>query len=1325
MAAMADDESVNHKPVHKGLPLREHPKCGDDSSASDQERTAELLHLLDRWHQTNDLEEEIVFAEQALQLDEKILEWTADLSREQVRGALLFNIGTNYQKRHQTTRADDLEIAIVTLEAALSIRTREAYPEEWARTIHHLAHAYSDRVAGDHAGNIETAIGYYHDALTILTSKEFPQIAADIESSLALAYANRIYGERAENIERAIACCESALNAVSRNDFHYQWGQAQSNLGLAYSYRILGDRAENLERAIEAYRAALAVLTRESYQHAWGLIQNNLALAYSKRIRGERAENLEHAIAAHEAALSALTREAYPLDWATAQNNLSTAYIDRVLGERAENLERAIALLEAAITVYTREMFPHDWAMCQLNLGLVYQRRILGLRLENIEKAIGYCKAALQVYSREAFPQRWAATQHNLALAYSDRILGDRGANIEEAIGHIDSALTVYTRHALPQDWAESQILLAIAYRDRIFGEPGHNLEKSIIANNSALTVLTRDAYPLGWATIQSNLVNSYTMRIRGERGENLERAINAGEAALSVLTREGQPLEWGRAQNNLAAAYARSLRGDPAENLEKAIAHFEAALSYFTRHTDAEQWALLQENLGLVYTDRIRGDQARNIEKAIFHFDAALTHFGPKVDPVQWAKIQNNIGLAYWNRVDGERASNLEKAIYHFRGALSVRTFDALPHDWAQTQHNLGLVYADRIVGCRADNLQRSIASYEAALTVYTPESSPRDHLISSRLLGATLVRKGDWEKARLALLSARDAFLLLFGQGLVETEARELIRIAGPLFSELAFAIAELGDAAAALNLLSEGKARLIAIALKLQTLELPPDQRVHLGRLRREIREADRGLDTVHGTERTTALERLVMLRSELRSLVEIDDKHLPSRGSALAIAGTLACKGGAVAAPIITNVGAKVLIVTLAEQVPRITVIEQRELTTNRLREFMEGPADAITLGGWIGAYNIQYLPENEQAHRIGEWLSAIEGVGDMLWQLLGRPLQDELLRHGVKPGGQLFWLPTDALGLLPLGLARDPDTGSSLGSTYEIAYAPSLEILQSAMVEFPAHQEPTLAAIINPTEDLHFTEIEGQLVARHFGPLNRIVIERKAATSSAVLAALKGANHWHFAAHGAFSWDDARDSAIILSEHALLTVAKLFEVENLGRPRLVVLSACETGLYDIRHAPDEFVGLPGAFMALGASGVLGTLWPVDDRATALLVARFYDGLVDDQLTPPAALKRAQEWLCNATRRDIIDYVRMVKKAGKIVDSQTAHELEDSLSRGACENTRFALIWAWLQQRDKAQAQKMGREGSHAVRMAKIGERLFAHPYFWGGFIYTGL
>jgi len=73
--------------------------------------------------------------------------------------------------------------------------------------------------------------------------------------------------------------------------------------------------------------------------------------------------------------------------------------------------------------------------------------------------------------------------------------------------------------------------------------------------------------------------------------------------------------------------------------------------------------------------------------------------------------------------------------------------------------------------------------------------------------------------------------------------------------------------------------------------------------------------------------------------------------------------------------------------------------------------------------------------------------------------------------------------------------------------------------------------------------------------------------------------------------------------------------------------LVVLSACETALgRDIRG--EGLLGLTQGFLYAGAKGVVASLWPVPDRATAELMGRFYDHLLRDGLRPADALRRAQ-------------------------------------------------------------------------------------------------
>ncbi|MBO0763063.1 MAG: PDZ domain-containing protein, partial [Hyphomicrobiaceae bacterium] len=534
----------------------------------------------------------------------------------------------------------------------------------------------------------------------------------------------------------------------------------------------------------------------------------------------------------------------------------------------------------------------------------------------------------------------------------------------------------------------------------------------------------------------------------QGDPAETVERRIAAFEAILATLGRERLPQDWAAIQNNLGAAYADRARGDLAKNLEQAIAAYLAALTIRTREALPREWATTQNNLGNAYRTRIRGERADNLEQAIAAFQAALTVRTREALPYEWAQTQHSLGAAYAERVRGERADNLEQAIAAFQAAITITTREALPREWAQTQNNLGNAYADRIRGERADNLEQAIAAYQAALTVFTREVLPRDHLRTARLAGSALLEARKWSKAGVALASARDAFLLLFGQGLNEAEARDLITRAGPLFSEAAYAAAQHGESEKALELATEGRARMMAVGLKLQGLDLNAEKRKRLDELRADIRVTDRTFEATQGTERAAAVEKLIGLRQELLGLVKEADAAGAKSGSVPAQARALVAEGGALVVPIVTTIGGKILIVASGSD-PRaqgLTPIDLPDLTSDRLDALIRGGDKA---GGWLGAYAINNLPEKEQDRRWPEWLAAIDNAGPELWRLLGGRLDGVLRRAAVKPGARVVWLPTGALGILPLGIAQDPQTKRRLADRYEIVYAPSLEALTAA------------------------------------------------------------------------------------------------------------------------------------------------------------------------------------------------------------------------------------------------------------------------------------
>jgi CHAT domain-containing protein/tetratricopeptide (TPR) repeat protein len=356
----------------------------------------------------------------------------------------LGNLAVDLNQYPRGNTAIRLEIAIDCYQLALSVRTRDAYPEQWAMTQMNLAVAYGDRVQGDRAANLEQEIECYQQALSVYTLAAYPEDWARTQMNLAVAYSDRIRGERAANLELSIECYQLALSVRTLDAYPEQWATTQMNLATAYSDRIRGERAANLEQSIEFYQLALSVYTLDAYPEDWAGTQMNLAVAYSNRIRGERAANLEQSIEFYQLALSVYTRDAYPEDWARTQMNLATAYGHRIRGERAANLELSIDCYQLALSVRTRDAYPEQWAMTQMNLAVAYGDRVQGDRAANLEQEIECYQQALSVYTRDAFPEDWAKTQENIAIAYAQA-----GKN-EEAIDHHQRSLLIFTPEAFP-----------------------------------------------------------------------------------------------------------------------------------------------------------------------------------------------------------------------------------------------------------------------------------------------------------------------------------------------------------------------------------------------------------------------------------------------------------------------------------------------------------------------------------------------------------------------------------------------------------------------------------------------------------------------------------------------------------------------------------------------------------------------------------------------------------------------------------------------------------------------------------------------------------
>jgi CHAT domain-containing protein len=136
-------------------------------------------------------------------------------------------------------------------------------------------------------------------------------------------------------------------------------------------------------------------------------------------------------------------------------------------------------------------------------------------------------------------------------------------------------------------------------------------------------------------------------------------------------------------------------------------------------------------------------------------------------------------------------------------------------------------------------------------------------------------------------------------------------------------------------------------------------------------------------------------------------------------------------------------------------------------------------------------------------------------------------------------------------------------------------------------------------------------------------------------------ALRQYQYVHFATHGLLNSQNPQLSGLVLSlfdrqGQPINGFLRLYDIFNLQLSAdLVVLSACETGLGQAVRG-EGLIGLTRGFMYAGAARVVVSLWSVDDQATALLMTRFYQGLLDQNLSPAIALQQAQQWLKSQPR-----------------------------------------------------------------------------------------
>ena len=297
------------------------------------------------------------------------------------------------------------------------------------------------------------------------------------------------------------------------------------------------------------------------------------------------------------------------------------------------------------------------------------------------------------------------------------------------------------------------------------------------------------------------------------------------------------------------------------------------------------------------------------------------------------------------------------------------------------------------------------------------------------------------------------------------------------------------------------------------------------------------------------------------------------------------------------------------------------------------------------------------------HKLPE-AATIDKLARAYHELLSRETPSDASAAGRRLAAAV-WKPVQAkriiiiadggLQYVPFG-ALPGASGEPLIVQHEIAYLPSASVIEAIRVT-PRKVANTVAVFADPvftkndprvsgtsTEPvsvtrggpytrLRFSREEADAILHAGGPQTYEALDFNAAKKTIGDSDLKKYSVLHFATHGYLDTERPELSGLVLSlvdadGKPIDGFLHLHEIYNLDlNAGLVVLSACRTALGKEVHG-EGLIGLTRGFMYAGASRVVSSVWNVDDRASALLMSRFYAAMLSKGLPPSAALREAQ-------------------------------------------------------------------------------------------------
>ncbi len=743
------------------------------------------------------------------------------------------------------------------------------------------------------------------------------------------------------------------------------------------------------------------------------------------------------------------------------------------------------------------------------------------------------------------------------------------------------------------------------------------------------------------------------------ERKGEWSNAVSLLTQARALVDEAKEPFQM--AQISAGLAYIFNENGMP----EVGLVHYRRALDYYRRASDEGGANYMTLRLGATYY--LMGDYGQ----ALTNLRQALSGVAP--DSLDAAACRHQLGIVHI--ATGE----YDAALAHLQSALTIYEGASNPKEAAQVRALIGQVYEQQ------GRTEPARLKYRQALSVFDKLSDRVNQAAVNYALGSLELRAQDYDAAEAYLsrsirltenLRRRPAsgdLTAYFSatvsgryEKYIECLMRQRQARLGERLDVLAFEASE------------SGRARSLAELLKATETEPAADLDPALAEqemsLRQELRfKEDYRISLLSGAYRKEALHALEAeierLEADYKRVTEAIRERCPSCVHA---SGHSAWGLARIQREAVADDETVLLEYSLGEDESYVWAV-----TRDRVNSY-ELPGRAHIEEAARRAYDSLSAPPGTEAS------DALPAALRELSRMVLAPAAADLKKRHV------IVVADGALNYIPFQVLPAPaENGRPLVADSEVSNAPSASVLGELREEASRRQPATkvLAAFGNPvfapsyalrregaggSQPVDVAELEeGRLVSALrdtglsgdsfdstvLGPLFYAKRELKelrdaasddetfvasdfAATRERLLSAdLTQYAILHFATHALLDTRRPESSGLVLSTvgpdgRPLNGFVGLRDVYSLRAPvDLVVLSACRTALgKDVRG--EGLVGLARSFMYAGASGVVASLWKVEDKATAELMKQFYAGMLQEGMPPGAALREAQ----NRIRQD---------------------------------------------------------------------------------------